>query len=276
LLLLSACSTGSLGLRFLYSRFDNTLNQRILSYAEFDKAQKAEIRRAVDAYVAWHRRYELPRYADFIDTLQQELETGTFSEDSVLRNLAQLREIYQHGFVNSPLVTAPDFLRRLSDAQVEQVGEAFVRREKQFRERRRERGDTGSDDVMKGIVRNVKRLGVALNEDQRAIIARGLKRYRWQPGERRRQWRRWEREFLALLKRRRDPGFSEQVRDHLAEYNSVGRDANPSGDDWNQRNSARIIHEVLRSLDARQRRALVKRLGNTRRTLLAMAGARST
>ena len=276
LLLLTACSSTSLGLRFLYSRFDNTLNERILSYADFDPGQEQEIREAVDAYVTWHRRNELPRYADFIEDLRVKIESGKYSVDTILGDIRRLRSLSDRSFLNSPVVTAPEFLQGLSDAQVAQVGAAFERREARYRERRRERLEEGPDAALDRVVRTVGRAGIKLNPEQRAIVARGLERYRWQPERRRAQWRQWERAFLALLQNRHRPGSSDQIKQHLATYHEVPRNADPHNDAWNQRNSARIVYEILRSLDSSQKRLLVKRLGETRRVLLDISGEKSS
>ena len=271
-----ACSTTSIGLRLLYSRFDNTLNDRILSYAEFDSAQESTIRQAVDSYVDWHRRNELPRYADFADELDRKLQSGLYTEEDLLAGIRQLRELADHGFMNSPVINTPDFLRDLSDEQVEQVRLAFERREERFRERQQERIEKGPDAVVEGIVRNIGRIGINLSNEQREIVARGLERYVWQPEKRRRQWRQWEQEFLDILEDRDSPGFMMRVKRHLAAYHTVPRRADPEADSWNQRNSARTLYELLRSLDPVQKRVLIKRLGETREVLLDISGVQTS
>ncbi len=271
LAILAGCSTGSLAIRYLYGRFDNTLNDRILAYAEFTKSQEAEIRRAVDDYVSWHRRSELPKYAHFLGEISAQLKTGEFDEDAVVARLEQARSYSDYGFERSPIVNAGDFLRNLSDAQVAQIAETFSDREASYRERRAERDREGEAGRLNRLVKNIERLGVKLTGAQRLIIADGIKRYRWQPGERRRIWRSWEKDFLGLLARREQPGFTEDAATHLARYQKLARIADPARDAWNQRNTARTIHDVLRSFDDKQTEALVRRLSDTRRTLLAMS-----
>lgn len=276
MLTLSACSTTSIGLRFLYSRFDNTLNERILSYADFDSDQKSAIRQAVDSYVDWHRQHELPRYADFAADLNQQLQSGLYTEDDVLASIRRLRDLSDHGFLNSPVVTAGDFLQGLSDEQVDQIRVAFGRRDERFRERQKQRSEDGPEEVIDRIVSYVGRIGINLNTGQREIIARGFEHYRWRPDERRRHWQKWEEEFLAIMGNRNAPGFKESVSRHLSNYHAVPRNADPATDAWNQRNSARILHDLLKSLDPVQKQILVKRLNETRRVLLDMSGIQTS
>ena len=271
LALTAGCSTGSLAIRYLYGRFDNTLNERILAYADFSATQEAEIRRAVDEYVAWHRQNELPRYAALLAEVTTQLESGDYDVDVVMASLEQVRAYSDHGYQMSPIVNAQDFLRDLSDEQVRQIAEKFRQREESFREWQAKRQREGDAGRLEAIVKNVARLGVRLTEEQRFIIADGIKRYRWRPGERRRLWRRWETDFLTLLNRRHETGFTASVTQHLAGYQKLGRMADPERDAWNQRNTARIIRDVLVTLDDQQRGALIRRLTDTRRTLLAMA-----
>ncbi len=268
---LTGCSIGSIGLRVLYSRFDNTLNERILSYAEFDPGQQAVVEQAVEEFVSWHRTRELPRYAAFVAGLRERVASGRFDEDALVAKLERVRTYSDEVYERSPLANAGAFLRGLSDAQVDQIGEAFARREERYREWREERAAEGEDGRLRRIVRNVKRFGVTLDDGQERIIARGLSRYRWQPGERGRLRRQWEAKFLDLLSRRAEAGFTEQVEAHLAGYRELSRRADPERYAWNQRNTARIVNEVLLSLAPDQQRALEKRLEETSRTLLDMA-----
>lgn len=271
LVLITGCSTGSLAIRYLYGRFDNTLNERILAYAEFSEAQEAEIRQAVDDYVDWHRRNELPRYVELLDEVRHRLRSDSYDEALVATYLARLRAFSDRGFNRSPLVQAPEFLQRLSDEQVVQIAGSFERRRASFAERRAERERSGDSGRTSRVVKNIRRLGIRLTADQSEIIDSGLRRYRWQPAERRRLWRRWEREFLDMLQDRDSAGFVQDVAKHLGRYQKLARVAHPETDAWNQRNTARIIHDVLQSLDSEQLSRLVRRLDDTRNTLLAIS-----
>jgi len=272
--LVAGCTTNSLVVRYFYGRIDNNLNARILSMAEFTESQKAEIKQAVDEYALWHRRNELPRYAAFIDDLRNKVESNQIEFDVVMHNMEVVRDFAKTSFLQSPFVRSPDFMRNLDDSQVTQVEAHFDKQNEAFLERTEQyRSEDGMQKRLKRIVKNTRRFGINLNEEQKQIIDGGLRQYDNNPMERHLLWNRWEQEFIALLRQRNQPDFESKLTGHLRQYQDQMRIHSPERDLHNRKVSAQIIHDVVQNLDPKQRRILVAKLDETKRILLQISSS---
>ncbi len=272
--LVAGCTTNSLAIRYFYGRIDNNLNARILSMAEFSEAQKSEIRRAVDDYAAWHRRNELPRYAAYIDELQNKLKSGQFDHDLVMHEMEVVRNFAKTSFLQSPFVQSPDFMRSLDDSQVDQVEAHFEKQNEAFLEwAEKYRSEDGMQKRLKRIVKNIRRFGINLNDEQKQIIAEGLAQYDNDPMERHLLWNRWEQQFIALLRNRNRSDFESNLTGHLRQYQDQMRVYNPERHLHNRMVSAQIIHDVVQNLDNKQRKILISKLDETKRILLRISSS---
>ena len=272
--LVVGCTTNSLVIRYFYGRIDNNLNARILSMAEFSEAQKAEIKQAVDEYAAWHRRNELPRYAAFIDELQDKVESGQIEFEVVMHDMEVVRDFAKTSFLRSPFVRSPDFMRNLDDSQVNQVEAHFDKQNEAFLERAEQyRSEDGLQKRLKRIVKNTRRFGINLTEEQKQIIADGLRQYDNDAMERHLLWNRWEQELIDLLRERNDPEFESKLTAHLHQYQDQMRIHNPERDLHNRMVSAQLIHDVVQNLDPKQRKILVAKLDETKRILLRISSS---
>lgn len=272
--LVIGCTTNSLVIRYFYGRIDNNLNARILSVAEFSEAQKAEIKQAVDEYAAWHRRNELPRYAAFIDELQDKVESGQIEFDVVMHDMEVVRDFAKTSFLQSPFVQSSDFMRNLDDSQVTQVAAHFDKQNEAFLEWAEQyRSEDGMQKRLKRIVKNIRRFGINLNEEQKQIIADGLRQYDNDAMERHLLWNRWEQEFIVLLRERNHVDFESKLTAHLRQYQDQMRIHNPERDLHNRMVSAQIIHDVVQNLDPKQRKILVAKLDETKRILLQISSS---
>lgn len=269
---ISSCSSNSLMIRFMYGRMDNNFSQRILNYADFSRSQKLEINRAVDEFFAWHRRNELPRYAEFLGQISDRVETGNIVEREILDVMDKVRLFSDDGFERSPVADSAVFLKNLSDRQVEQIAGHFAEQDKEFFEwfEQRQKQDQTSRRV-KSIVKGMSRLGIDLNQQQQDIIREGLDKYEGSPLERFEVWSKWESEFVRLLNNREQVSFEQQVNLHISLYQKQMRIAYPDRQRRNRENSAAIIRKVIENFDPGQKRIFVNKLKQTKQTLLAMS-----
>ena len=75
--LLSGCG---LALRIGYNQGASLALRWLDSYAEFDDAQTLRVRAALDEWFVWHRRTQLPDYADLLARAQAELQGSATAE----------------------------------------------------------------------------------------------------------------------------------------------------------------------------------------------------
>jgi len=271
-LIIGACSTNSLLIRYFYGQMDNRMQERILDYASFSPAQKSEIRQSVDTFFLWHRTNELPKYAAYLDQLGAEIEDNQFNQSSILEHLRAVRRMSQDSFARSPLARAAPFLKSLSDAQVLEIEARLKQKDDEFEQWYAERQKNDGDvKRVEKIVKNIGRLGIKLNQNQSAIIQSGLDNYRGGPEERFEVWNRWESELVGLLQQRTENVFEQAVSQHLSVYQNQMQLHSPDNHAHNQTNTANIINELLLSLTEQQKTTLLKRLDQASKSLIAIA-----
>ena len=271
-LFISACTTNGLILRFLYSRLDNNLYQRISAYADFDREQQKHIRQHVDAYFIWLRYTEMPRYAVFIEELQQNIISGKVDPAAVKNTLAQTITFFDHAYLQSPVMQSAPFLKNLSDEQVTQINQHFSFLNKKFREAVKKRQTIDSPNRrVDNTVKQIKRFGVTLNSEQKQILIDGFARYQGDPLQRLEAWAGWETTFIEILHHRQESEFGVKVTEHLGQYQQQLEKHYPAQQQHNRENSVKLVSDLLVSLDEDQKENLVKKLGEIRDTLLSLS-----
>ncbi|WOJ92515.1 DUF6279 family lipoprotein [Congregibacter variabilis] len=70
LFFLSACSSTT----FFYNRLDFILPWYLDRYVDLDRAQSGQLDLALETMLDWHRREELPRYLEFLNTVSRDLD----------------------------------------------------------------------------------------------------------------------------------------------------------------------------------------------------------
>ena len=266
--LVAGCTTNSLVIGFFYGRLDNRMAERILEAANFTDVQKTEIQQSVDDFFSWHRRTELPRYRQALARVAADVEAGRTDPQTVNEHMLMVRGFTSDAFRESPFARSADFLGRLSDRQVQQIAAHFAKKDEEFQEWYRERQEEGSDEErVNRIAKNVGRFGIQLNEMQKGIIADALDRIESDPLDRHALWNRWEAGFVEILARRDQPGFEDEVTSHLAVYQDQMRLHRPQVYQKNQQVIARMISDIVQSLDPRQRAKLINRLNQAGNSL---------
>lgn len=86
LLLLQACSA----VRLAYNNADTLLYWRLDSYVDVTAEQAPRVRESLARFVDWHRRTQLPRYADELQRLRPRL-AGDVTAEQVCASVEQLR-----------------------------------------------------------------------------------------------------------------------------------------------------------------------------------------
>lgn len=91
LLLLAALLTGCSALRLGYANGDTFLYWWLDGYVDFTDAQKPWVKRDIDQLLGWHRKTQLPDYAQLLAGVQQKLHSRA-GADEVLAEYAQIRK----------------------------------------------------------------------------------------------------------------------------------------------------------------------------------------
>ena len=265
---LGGCSAGGLMVRYFYSQVDNTLYQRITGYASFNEEQKKEIRQAVDHFVKWHRTAELPKYVEFLGDLSEAIEAGRLDQDIALGYLNHARGLTARSFQQSPLFNPNGFIQSLTDQQVIEIRQSFRLADEKFKSWYEERKSAGATQTrLEAIVKNIKRVGIVLNEEQKQILERGLQRYQGDSLERHAVFRQWRMQLVEILLRRQDSQALLEYDQHMLKYQDLAKNHNPAQFKANQIVTANLLTDIVASLDPRQKQKLLKRLRQTQTAL---------
>ena len=93
LLWLGGCSTSTL--RLAYGQADTLLYWRLDSYLDFSSEQAPRVRESLARFMDWHRRTQLPRYAQELRRLQPLLAQPDIPAELLCRELEQLRAVVE-------------------------------------------------------------------------------------------------------------------------------------------------------------------------------------
>lgn len=87
-LLLTGCAST---LRLAYGQADTLLYWRLDSYLDFSSEQAPRVREGLAQFMSWHRRTQLPRYADELQRLRPLLAQPDLGAESICKAVDQLR-----------------------------------------------------------------------------------------------------------------------------------------------------------------------------------------
>ncbi len=257
LFLLGGCS-----IKMLYNNADRFARWAANDYIRMNDDQEAYFTSEVRAIHYWHRTQELPRYADFLETLPGKVDAGMKEEDA--------REIFDtlYGWWDAverkamPMVT--ELLLSLSDEQVARLPE---RLEKDNRELSEDEAGKPLAEIQKGWTKQVadvmSRFTGRLSKPQKDYLAAQSVRYIPQFELWAEYRQRWQADLLRLLHEQRgDPqafadAFAKIAQDREAYY---GEEL-AAVFDANEALAAEVVAWMLSHLTDRQRERFAERTG---------------
>ncbi|WP_461422525.1 DUF6279 family lipoprotein [Ketobacter sp.] len=254
-LLLSGC-----GVRFVYNQLDWIIPWYLDDYMELDGRQEDAFRSDLDRYLAWHRTEQLPLYAQFLNQVADEAETG-LSVDDIARVQLQSEQFA------ATLVERmkPDLIELFATATDEQVDQLFEKFNKENAKYRKEYVDVPEQKQrqqwQKEVIRYAERWTGDLNKDQLALIRKWSEQFALMGegvGESRLAW---QAEFRRILQLRTDRAAYEKAFVALLDNPQFGR--SPELQQKMDANSDLLINLYLnidKSLTTKQRTKAVAKL----------------
>lgn len=198
--LASGCSV-----KMLYNNMDRFARWGVNDYIEMDDEQRAYFDEEIDALLYWHRTEELPRYADYLESLEPTLRGGTDAEEfqGVVDSLYTWFESLETRAM--PMFT--EMLLSLSNEQVERLPSRLNKDNKEFSE---DEDDKAIADIQKDWWQSyadiIGRFSGKLNREQKDYLASQSIRYIPQFGLWADYRRRWQADLMDLLENgRSDP-----------------------------------------------------------------------
>lgn len=215
-LLLAACSAIRIG----YNQADTLLGYKADEYFDLEGVQRDEFARRIERLLAWHRREQLPDYARFLEEAKRRAERGPTRADVewfVESVKARVRTLAAQGAADAAAMLAtvtPDQIRHLQ-GQWERDNAKFVR-EHRLKGTREER----SRAQVRRTLEQVKDWYGSLTVEQENRITALVTAMPQMAHLRHEDRLRRQREFVALLATRHDPGFESRLRRWLTDWES--------------------------------------------------------
>lgn len=241
LLALSSCSSVRLG----YNNLNWLISWKTSDYLPLDRAQKRWLSARVDEHLAWHCQTEIPRYRPLLAQLQNTVDTPDLPPELLLSQVPQLTPAIDR-LLEEIAPTLAELLQQLDPAQIAALQ---VNLQEQQQEMHAEFvAPDANRQAKQRAERLEKRLGRwlgRLSPEQRQRIANWSAELEGQN----RIWlenrQHWQRQFLATLEQRDEPGFAAQLSDLLVARERYWTDAFRQSTEANSRRGAVMLSDVL-------------------------------
>ena len=264
---LAACSAT----RLAYDNADAMLRFMASSYLDLDAAQSDDLTPRIARFHQWHRANELPVYAALLRSASQRAGAGITAEDFAW-GLANVRLRYRRLAAKAAEDAAP-VLATLAGAQVATLERKFAENNEKYAKE-----FLSSDDnkrrrrQLKRMLERFRDLAGELTPDQEARIGRFALAHERHVALRFEDRQRWQRDFVAALKAERKPEELGRRLAEMFERPELRRSEEFIREDarWEE-DLGRLVVDLDRSLSAKQRAHVVRRLSDYAEDFAALA-----
>ncbi|MCO1333878.1 DUF6279 family lipoprotein [Microbulbifer sp. OS29] len=251
---IGSCSS----IQFAYNNVDYLIRWKLHDYVNLTQRQKQELQAALSSFFHWHRQTQLPRYADFLSQLANEVEQGQLETPQLAPVEKQLRQ-----FIHAASSNAYDLLlpiaAQLTPHQIDQLQQNLRKKQRKMLEkwqrspwkiqRRRDRQ----------IRRESRRWLGTLTESQKQLIAAWVAQVEYNPLLRSEQQHLWQDAVIDLL-RQKPPGYLDKLRDLLENPEQLWSDQYRKTQEERHQQARELGKQILSSTSPAQRHHLSKTL----------------
>ncbi|ACL71682.1 conserved hypothetical protein [Thioalkalivibrio sulfidiphilus HL-EbGr7] len=262
LLGLSGCTV-----RFVYNQLDWLAPWYLRNYVTLDDAQRAMLDERLAVRLDWHCSSELPRYAQWLRSVEADLRAGEVSAQRLSAHL-EVAEIFLRSLGSRLPPDAAALLVTFSDVQIEEL---FENLEDRLADNRKEFVDKPAEVLQQEraerIERRLRRWLGRLNTAQQARLEAwsvGLAPFGEPWLENRARWQADLREAIEGL--RHDPLALEARLETLLVYPERGwSEEYRTRMDFNREQTLALLVDLYRLSSERQRERLISRIGSLAR-----------
>lgn len=254
-LLMAGCAV-----RLVYNQLDWLVPWYLDDYIELEGPQEKLFKSRLESYLQWHRREQLPQYADFLEEVAAQAEKGLTREQIAAIQL-RTEELAQ-AMVDR---LQPDMIELFAMASDQQVDQLFKKFEEGNERYRKDYLEASPKEQRKQRAREarkyVERWTGSLNKDQRQLIRDWSRSYELMGPELAETRLAWQREFRRILELRHDrPAYEAAFRQLLANPTFGRSEALQTKFYRNQQALVALYLELEHSLSTDQRKRMVKKL----------------
>ncbi|SDZ94944.1 DUF6279 family lipoprotein [Microbulbifer marinus] len=254
LLFLSSCSS----IQFAYNQLDLWMRWQIDDYVDFTSTQKGQLQGALDSFHHWHRQTQLPRYADYLSQLADEVDEGQLQKVELASIEDQVRAFWDTASTQLYDLLLP-LAAQLSDAQIDELEQNLREKREESLEKWQKSPEKIERRRKKQIRKQSERWLGSLSAEQEQMIADWVSHVAYNPLLRDKQREIWQARFVDLLRRKPD-GYLAQMRDLLLNPEQLWPDDYRQMQEQRHRQARQLSHKILASTTEAQRRHLTRTL----------------
>lgn len=217
LLVTAACSNSKLVLSPLYNRLDDMMRKEFDKLGEFDDTQTRAFEQRLQTFHLWHRRNELPLYADLLDDLEVAISTPKRKTTQQVAEWSERIEARSKTVrLCHPVNFSYDLMKTVTDEQIDYIEKRFAREQTRNRTEYLER--TPEERIERrynNIVKWSGRVGLKFTQEQKTLLKATLQK---QIPMRERYWELsgdWNKQFFALTRAQNSFTYDKQMTAHL-------------------------------------------------------------
>lgn len=261
-MVLSICLllVGCLSPRFIYNQMDWAIVWYLDGFFSLNAEQKEQLREAVDRNMEWHRREQLPHYAEFCHALERDT-AGSITPEMLEKRWNEMLRLWDEFLVHA-MPDAAAFFLSLDEQQIEDFLEKMdVENEELWDEYAGETAEQRLDRRQKVAVKNFQRVIGRLTGEQKDFIRASMANLHDIANEWLESRRQWQVEFYELIASRpSEPEFSERLTYLMLNPNKYDSDDYRRKVDENRQMVFVMFSQLVDQMTDKQRDRLRKRL----------------
>ena len=273
--LVLALLTGCGMLRLGYGQADVFAFRWLDSYADFDDAQALRVREALNRWFGWHRRTQLPDYADLLLRIEAEVRADT-SADRVCGWWSRVRERIDMA-LDGAVPSFAELGASLKPGQLAHIEQRYAKANTEYREEYLQPEERRRvTETAKRVAGRAEWLYGELDDAQRTRVAEWVRESPFDPVEAYAERLQRQREGLALLSRlsreQLPPGAAEQaIRQWLETFERSPRPDYRAYSERLVRHNCALAAALHNTTSPAQRETASRRLRNWAGDLRALA-----
>ncbi|POA32536.1 MULTISPECIES: DUF6279 family lipoprotein [unclassified Pseudomonas] len=263
---LPACNRVSLAYRNLDIIIPWTLND----YLDMNSEQKGWLSERLKEHLSWHCSTQIPGYVDWLDRLQQMVETNQVTDAALQARILEAKQaIAQTAREITP--SAVELLQGLNDQQVNEMKQAFAKDQRVHQEKYLKA--PLAQQVKHRIERMDKRLGDWLGP-LNTIQAQRVVAWANALGEQNQQWianrAHWQALFSAAVEQRHSSDFAQRIETLLVDRETLWTPAYRQAYSNTEAQARSLIVDLMADSTADQRQHLLKKIDKMRNDFSAL------
>ena len=270
LLTLSLVLAGCNRVGLAYRNLDVIIPWTLSDYLEMNAGQKSWFNDTLKEHLAWHCTTQLPGYLDWLDRLQQMVDTNQVTDAALQTRTAEAKQAIAES-ARAITASAVELLQGLDDQQVQDMEQAFA---KDLRKRQDEYLKPPLEQQIKERAERMNKrldawLGPLSASQQNRVTAWSIAL-----GEQNQQWignrAHWQTLFIAAVKDRHSSDFPQKIEQLLVNRESLWTPKYRQAYAQTEAAARSLIVDLMAESTVQQRQKLTQKIDKVRSDFKAL------